>query len=429
MNRLLPTFCIIVFFCFSVIAQTPSRLIQTTKGQYSTATGKFDYAWDTTRYTYSFGRGGTLNSPMIKFDSCIKKRQSGTNLITATYDNQNRAKTYTTAGSTDTNYYTGTQNEPDSIISWSINGTVTYNYLTYNSSRQVTQRVQRRIISSTNINTDSTTYTYGAGNLITENHYYLVNGSMTYSHNITTTYNILNLPLIVTKTQNGDTYRTSYTYNLSGLIDMETIESTIAGNFKWEGKHRYIYTSSNDISIDSTFTWNPTTSGWQVLYINHYQYDANRNLLTDSMIEFNGTSFYNRKKVSQSFDINNNKLTRLVEGWNTVSLKWGGINVSDTLNTYTYQSYDPTNIQEQKLTPSFKLYPNPTAHFIIADLTNIAGIKQYAIHDMTGKLYRRAMINSGISMLSIPVADLPSGNYILSLHADTAPLQQTFIKQ
>lgn len=429
MTQLLFTFTTILFFCITANAQTSSRLIQTTKGQYSATTGKFDYMWDTTRYTYSFGRGGTLNSPMIKFDSCIKKRQSGANVITATYDNQNRAKTYTTAVLTDTNYYTGTQNEPDSIISWSINGTVTYNYLIYNSSRQITKSVQRKIISSTNINTDSTTYTYSAGNLIAENHYYLVNGSMTNSYNITTTYNALNLPLIVTKTQNGDTYRTSYTYNLSGLIDMEIMESTIAGNFKWESKHRYIYTSSNDVSIDSTFTWNSTTLGWQAQYINLYQYDANRNLSIDSMIEFNGTSFNNRKKVSQSFDINNNKLTRLVEGWNAMSLKWGGINVSDTLNTYTYQTYDPTNIQKQKLSPSFKLYPNPSSHFIMADLANIVGIKDYAIYDMTGKLYRRAKVNAGTNTLSIPVADLPNGNYILSFYTDNSTLQQTFVKQ
>lgn len=147
------------------------------------------------------------------------------------------------------------------------------------------------------------------------------------------------------------------------------------------------------------------------------------------MIGFNGTSFYNRKKVSQSFDINNNKLTRLVEGWNAMSLKWGGINISDTLNTYTYQTYDPTNIQEEELKPTFKLYPNPSTHFIIADLANIAGIKDYAIYDMTGKLYRRTRIDPGISSLSIPVADLPSGNYIISLYTDTAPLQQTFVKQ
>lgn len=357
------------------------------------------------------------------------KKHGKTSIYYATYDNANRLKTRGNPGSIgyqDTLFYIGSYAEPDSLVSHGLYPTeVAYEKYFYNTSRNLIRRVRKFINAKSEVTIDSFNYIYTSGNLTYDNWYSNVkNAGYKLINATTTTYNVANKPLVISKMP-GD--RHTYTYNTNNTINTHTKESYISGSYHNEIKHTYVYNTLNDMVIDSTFNWVGTSGQWQLRYTNHYTYDASRNMIADSIFQYNTTPS-NHRKVILSYNINNDVLTKQTQSWSTSTNSWTLTNV-DTLRTYTYQPYNPTSVQGSSQI-HLRVYPNPASSYISFDVNADWGCKSYSIFDVSGRIHRHQSIGNTIqNQHTIPIADLPIGVYILTIDTKDNRIQKTFIKE
>lgn len=380
-------------------AQTPTRLVKETFGRYNTATGKYDIHSDTIHYTYTWGRGSNMKNNIISYDSAVYKQN---NITVAgqykTYDNLGRVKTrggiyFST--NTDTLFYLSTNLEPDSLVShFYFPNAVIHEKYSYDVSRNLIQLIRKRITNN-NVYKDSLNYTYVSGNLTSIDHYtnynnqgYILSGS------ITTTYNANNKPLV--------------------MID------------RYNKRHSYTYNLLNDVIADTIFFWKASSSSWELDHVRHFIYDASRNIILDSPTWVPISIVPRHIKVKTSYNSNNDPLSKEYIHWD--GNKWGGY-FADSLRTYTYQTYNPTYVQDLSYV-KLKAYPNPASTFLYFATNKEWGCKSYSIFDVTGRIHRHQNIANTIqNQHIIPIADLPNGIYILSVDTKEGRLQKTFIKK
>lgn len=88
-------------------------------------------------------------------------------------------------------------------------------------------------------------------------------------------------------------------------------------------------------------------------------------------------------------------------------------------------------IFEIKQKSALSVYPNPTSDFVNVDLSTVpVGNYQMVISDITGKVVQNMTVNSNSqNSMTLSIADLNSGIYILSVFGDTTTFSARLIKE
>lgn len=250
------------------------------------------------------------------------------------------------------------------------------------------------------------------------------------------------------------TYTMSFVYDANNrLVEMEDMEWTQAAGWQKKEKKSYVYTG-NDVKEYTLEKWGG--SSWEKNMKRTYQYDANKNLIISVDYGWVDNNWKSLTKHSYAYDNNNNVIADVTYNWNSIisafveakkevrsynnkslveeltTYSWDGTNWvqqnNDISIRYYYESYDPTtvNFVAQNI-DGLNIYPVPAS-----DQLNIA----YQLHelekstiallDMTGKVVysmenKTALQYNG----TIPVANIPEGNYIVSI---SSPSSSTYKK-
>lgn len=68
--------------------------------------------------------------------------------------------------------------------------------------------------------------------------------------------------------------------------------------------------------------------------------------------------------------------------------------------------------------PELSIYPNPTTDFVVLKLQNAEpGSLTYSLYDLLGRLIKKEKLN--MVRTTIPMADLPSATYILTVYSNS----------
>ena len=87
------------------------------------------------------------------------------------------------------------------------------------------------------------------------------------------------------------------------------------------------------------------------------------------------------------------------------------------------------NTNDQMLTNSIDLYPNPATNLLNLDIREDLTIKNYSIIDYTGKVLVHEKKRVETNNFSIDVSNLSSGFYILVIESDSGKAIKKFIKE
>ena len=88
----------------------------------------------------------------------------------------------------------------------------------------------------------------------------------------------------------------------------------------------------------------------------------------------------------------------------------------------TFEDVTDTGISDLQSKVEIKLYPNPSADFVIIDSS--VGIASWTLFDLNGKLLKQS-----VSELQIRVSDLPAGVYFLKIDTGNGVVTKKIIKE
>lgn len=95
---------------------------------------------------------------------------------------------------------------------------------------------------------------------------------------------------------------------------------------------------------------------------------------------------------------------------------------------HAYEKPVATAIHDKELSKKVLLYPNPAEDNLNVILPNDWAAHQYSIYNADGKKISSTTISEGERNLSIPIANLPNGMYVLQLEAQHQLVIKNFIK-
>lgn len=288
------------------------------------------------------------------------------------------------------------------------------------------------------------TYSYSGGNLATR---------LTETYNaINSTWNIIN--------------KYTYTYT-GGKLSEELFEEWLGGNWVQRDRSWFGYNANNLLEYRVNAVWNNSNFVWDTANRHVYSYDANNNVLGDTTQKWNGFPTFtwrNDQRFIYEYDANNNPVKMEFHGydliptpgwgkrqrsnytynadtllsanermyWNTTTSAWEYTINSERYNYY-YQSftYTPPIVNVPcVIAPdnNLTLYPNPAITQLRVNATwNKAQPFTVAILDMNGRVLKQwseAVTKTYSS--SIPVIDMPAGNYTIVLNNGEQKISKRF---
>lgn len=204
----------------------------------------------------------------------------------------------------------------------------------------------------------------------------------------------------------------SYTYNLSGK-KAEMVRQNWSGSWINSAKETYSYNSGNQLTTTLSLLWNSGTSTWNNDRRTTNTFDANNDPVTMTQENWGGSSYENYQKTTIVFNQHQRTMFEN-QYWNS-----GGFweyTTSSYRATYYYQSFTTSGITNVPLEAKVDIYPVPATDKLNINIANSNG-KTYSLMltDMSGHKVRLQESPAYNNALSLPVADLPAGNYLLSI--------------
>jgi hypothetical protein len=441
-------------------AQKASRMIASSSYSYDGVGYKFT---DSTRYTYTGDRGGSINGvpTSLKCDSSIQYNDNAGTLepkmlSVITYSPQQNPADYTqyiwdavnlkfkpgahyvltyvtingkeyltvqaTQGWDAVNsvwknaekitYLYGNDERPDTLIlqSWDAVGN------TWKNSRMV-----RNTYNSANILNEETAYKWdvpaGQWKLDRRDIHQIHSGQKTST--IRQSYN--------TGTASWDNIiRYLYTYNSAGDIETETVEQWNTG--VWLGSTKYISTY-NAAGLVETYTTQYWDAGaYKNSSQNAYTYDGSGNQLTELSLSWHtpSSTWRNNARSTYTYNSYNQRTSYKDDTWNA-----GGFweyTTSDGASYYYYEEYT-LGVEQAKATAGMlNMYPNPATHMLNVNLTwNKPQPFTINVYDMSGRVvYTRNEAAMAQYSRSISLSGLENGNYILMCKGADGAMHQMF---
>lgn len=205
----------------------------------------------------------------------------------------------------------------------------------------------------------------------------------------------------------------SYTYNLAGKKAEMVRQNWSGGAWVNDTKETYSYNSGNQLTTTLALLWNSGTSTWNNYRRTINTYDANNDPVTMTQENWNGSSYENYQKTTIVFNQHQRTMFEN-QYWNS-----GGFweyTTSSYRATYYYQSFITSGITNVPLEAKIDVYPVPATDKLNITIANSNG-KTYSLMltDMSGHKVKLQESPAYNNVLSLPVADLPTGNYILSI--------------
>ena len=120
-------------------------------------------------------------------------------------------------------------------------------------------------------------------------------------------------------------------------------------------KTSYTYGTNNKLAEDFYYTWNSSSSNWQIGLKSQYLYDSNNNLTEWLGQNWDGNIWLNNHKVTYEYDENNNQIEILFQQWD------GSVWVNNSMYSFTYVPVTAIG-EDYGSVNSYSLsnnYPNP----------------------------------------------------------------------
>ncbi|HXS38475.1 MAG TPA: T9SS type A sorting domain-containing protein [Flavipsychrobacter sp.] len=466
---------------------TVSPLMREVDASYSTASSSY-MANDSTLFTYSGGRGYDAKTYSYLYDNDYYwtyipylgalryvEKQSQTfdisnnvltdlnqqwDTATSSWKNSsNTVNTYDAANNLITNTF---QTWNTSSSNWSDYSRYVYTYDA--SGNELTRKNEFWDGTSTSwINSDLYTYTYDShNNMLTETYQYILK-------TVLTNYTLK-----------------TYTYDASNNKTSETdqIWNTTSSSWQNNGKYTFTYSGTNKVLSYVTLAWDTLSSSWVNASQTLYTYSASDNPVIILSQTWNGGSWQNTYQYVEKFNSTHDDTDLIVQIWNTTTSTWNNnyeskatFDANHDYLTYIYGTWDTTalafiytyrysynyNSDYQTLTETenewnsggywnsvdgdiqyryyydnstavnninkegtVKVYPIPANDIMNMDLNwDTPQSAVVGIYNMQGVLCRQWQIPaSSNTHHSIPVLQLPAGNYILKITGEEGQLSQ-----
>jgi hypothetical protein len=391
---------------------TDSRLIAVATRQ---SDGSALLFTDSTRFKYSWGRGGDLKTT-LKYDT---------------------AYSYSSGGSAG----------PLSLSGRSLGA-----YDAVHNQLSVTNQVYT---SGVYDNSDRTLYTYNTANLITREETQEWSGASWDPTGLDKyTYNTAGKQVTDTSFEwNGSSWDYSVlintTYTASGKEDKQKVYLYFSGIWLQIADVAYTYNTADNVA-SMTLQLNMSGTGLENYQRMLYTYDAAKNPVIQEVEEWDGVTWIKSGKTVSTFDASANVLMATELNWNDASgtydsstrniYSYNSYNqvTSDTKNTYDgsswimdngdtrmnyyYQDYSPTAISEKSLSNAkLELYPVPANDKLTI---RIAQEKAEAINLRISDLQGRSLISRSYPAAmqiadEISTGELPAGQYFLQIGMGT----------
>lgn len=453
------TFLLVFFLLIlsHVYAQPPARLKKVLVSRYSTNVNGYA-PWDSTVYYYSGNNKGyldneiffngyknkltgvagnpwtsftenmysihVLNNPELQYDSLLLYQRHLPAGATAYLRNkQDIANSAITKYSTE-EYISATNN-------WYIKRAAQYSYQNGMLSKHVyshnlsSDTVDYRYVQNTNNLPDSLIVTYSSGQVIVYTY--------SYSNNQLSELNTYSIP---------GHYKTLFDYSTAGHLSNSTTLKYNAGTSAWDTAHLYNYTYAvgGNLTREEFMETNTLTSqGLELLYAIDITYDNNSNRIED-VIHFD---FYKHglntglvKVARKQYGYNSFGLISDYEvtHWDDSSQAWelGADSLFGPSQKVTleYEAHWPQDVSAISAAKSdVTIFPSPASGFITVKADEMPiGKLEAVIYDMQGRLLRRwADESNGVYSRTIPVQELPAGNYILQLNGKETKRSEKFV--
>ena len=233
--------------------------------------------------------------------------------------------------------------------------------------------------------------------------------------------------------------RHAYTYNQYNNKTSALEQYWI--NNSWENEYRSIYTydSANNLICDlvSQWNWSYWDTAYQTVYsyditgnklqelsqrwygywadelLDSYTYDQRYNLLTESYQFWNGGVWTNRLYRESTYDANDIKKSNVQLVWNDS----GTVLISGDTTHFYYHAV--IGVDELISLIDFSVYPNPATDQLYLEFKQSSSkILTVYLYDIAGKSVLPPMViekYAGQTRTGIPVYDIPSGSYILTI--------------
>ncbi len=270
---------------------------------------------------------------------------------------------------------------------------------------------------------DRSIYTYNGQGQLTE---YLVQdwngGSWDNSFRQTTTYITAGISQRLNQFWNSsnntwfDNDRFVYTYDANNKL-AEELHQFWNGTWKNVNRNIYRYNSTGLVWQASFHQWNLGTSAWDSSTRSTITYDAANDPATTLYEEWDGSAYVYLQKQTTTFS-NHQRILAETQSWSSASTGWV-YNTSSYRMYYFYEPFFPTGITTLPMQADVKLYPMPANNTLYIALQNSNGkIYTLTLIDLNGRKLLQQQSPVYNNTLSLPVANLPAGNYLLSVATD-----------
>ena len=426
-----------LLFPASVYAQSPATLVGLTHSMYADTTF---VSVDTSWLNYSNNRGSDVKTDAPFYPSLLATPTGNAGMYdydvwgTSVYDSAHsmtmtgqHTKMYDSANSN--RLLSDTYSVPDSSASWKDVSRVNYEY--DSASGAMTAQVSQNKIAATWVNDSRQEYAYDP------------------AHNITS---------ITRLTWNGSTWDNSskniYYYNFLNKVTSSLVQTWNIATSTWKNSEHYIYYShDNNVTVDSVYYQQMFAPNWVTITKDVFANDANHNVIASwhynastlssadsftydgmnnrltqihSAWDSAASALVNQKQYSWVYNTYNQPLTYLSSSWDSSGL-WI-FNNTDMMTSYYYALDSATRVATVSNISNMQLYPVPAQNVININMTwNQPQAFTVAILDIQGRLLRQwNEAGTNNYSKSVPVADLSSGNYFLTIKNGTTNTARQF---
>jgi hypothetical protein len=235
-----------------------------------------------------------------------------------------------------------------------------------------------------------------------------------------------------------------YAYNTSNNLISEI--SSLWDGSQWVGSNlsEYTYSSGGHLTVEIFSMWNINTNSWGFYYKDEYQYDSNNNLTLDTYYDWNETlsEWVLSSKDEFIFDLAYDKSDLIVPffyedilayfsfGYNNMVIGYRGYEYENQTwidadkMVFYYSNYsNPLNINDEIVSKSISLYPNPVHDILI--INSEIPLTKVEIYSLLGKKVTEVTTNFD----AIQVNNLSNGIYILKIFSEKGSTSRKLIKK
>lgn len=332
----------------------------------------------------------------------------------------------------------------DASVSYDYNGTSYDPYwkeiVTYAPDGKMSTYISQEWNTTTSAwdNYSKDTFIYNtAGNLITGNYWEWNSGTGTWDllYRTTYTYNAANKVLTMLQeewdgTAWDDLVDETYTWDASNRCTTWVVRFSFGSTWDNAIREHYSYDGSGNRTNTISENWDMMASEWDTVKYAYSSFVTNHQPQTAITMQKNETTmlFENTDKTNYTYNSYGKPDYEFSEKWHPTTSTWA-VDTYSYATRYHYETYT-TNVDHitgNNVTAD--IYPIPAAANINVNITwNEAQRYRATITDATGRVHMSwtspAMAKTHQETIS--VADLPPGNYVLTLRGDKDKVAKQF---